>query len=537
MSMVPDQRSPPGADSLDKTWSRTDGSSGSGSTPASLIPGLTILFHPDFDRIGERAGLAGLVGGSVELSRQTPEFAAPGAATSQPLADQGLSRQPLRLRHAGDRIVFDRGASSRTRLSLDGREIEATASCGAKALEDGVVLLLGGRVVLLLHLLDPIADLETPRFGLVGESPALTQVRRDIVRTADLEVPILLRGESGTGKELVARAIHEASPRSRRPYVAVNMAAIPGNLAASELFGAERGAFTGSDRNRAGFFEQASSGTLFLDEIGETPVEVQALLLRALEGGEIQRVGGERPRTVDVRVVSATDADLEAAAHDGTFRSPLLHRLSGYVLRLPPLRHRREDFGRLFAFFLRRELESLGSLHLVAPRRHPWLPAALVARLAAWHWPGNVRQLANVVRQLVIANRGDDPATRFSEVEDLLRKTPAGPQTAEPPPLDAPAPHPPAGPRKPSDLSEAEVVAALRAHRFRPGEAADALGIPRSSIYSLIDKIPSLRKAAELSREEIEDARARAGPSLEAVAAELEVSERALRRRLGELES
>ena len=163
--------------------------------------------------------------------------------------------------------------------------------------------------------------------------------------------------------------------------------------------------------------------------------------------------------------------------------------------------------------------------------------AALVARLAAWHWPGNVRQLANVVRQLVIANRGDDPATRFSEVEDLLRKTPAGPQTAEPPPLDAPAPHPPAGPRKPSDLSEAEVIAALRAHRFRPGEAADALGIPRSSIYSLIDKIPSLRKAAELSREEIEEARARAGPSLEAVAAELEVSERALRRRLGELES
>lgn len=236
---------------------------------------------------------------------------------------------------------------------------------------------------------------------------------------------------------------------------------------------------------------------------------------------------------VDVRIVSATDADLEAAIEAERFRGPLLHRLSGYVIRLPPLRERREDFGRLFVHFLRRELRRLDDEHLLEPdRRRPWLPASWVARLAAGHWPGNVRQLANVVRQLVIANRGADPARRFEQAEALLQDS------------EAATPSSPAGfdrirrpqeSRRPSDLLEDEVVEALRTHRFRPAAAADALGIPRSSIYDLIDKIPGLRKASELTRKEIESARERTGPSLEALAAELEVSERALRRRLGEL--
>ncbi len=499
-----------------------------------LLPGLTVLYHPDLERIGERTVLDGLrAGRNSELSRHRPEFAAPGATTgSRPLGDVRLSRTPILLRAAGGGGVLVERSESRTSLVINGAEVEQEIALSAAALEEGVVLLLGGRVVLLLHHLDPVVDTRTPRFGLVGDSPAMVQLRRDIVQTADLRVPILLRGQSGTGKELVARAIHDASPRRSGPYVAVNMAALPPSLAAAELFGAERGAYTGADRRRRGHFEQAHGGTLFLDEVGETPTEVQALLLRALESGEVRSVGGGQLATLDVRILSATDADLEGAIESERFRAPLLHRLAGYVLRLPPLCHRREDFGRLFLHFLRRELEAVDQLHRLAPRPRPWLSASLVARLAAWSWPGNVRQLANVVRQLVIANRHADPATRFEEVEILLDAEHAqDSQGVRRAPTSTPAR------KRAGELCEKEVMEALRAHDYRPAAAADALGIPRSSIYDLMKRIPGLRKASEVSREEIDEARLRVGPSLEAVAAVLEVSQRALRRRLGQLEA
>lgn len=526
---------------VDGTVTRDQTRSGSSAWPSShegnRLPGLTILYHPDLERVGERTVLEGLdTARGAALSRKAPEFAIPGSTVgaARPLDDNRISRQALILRRRDGAIHVDK-SESKTRLSVDGNTIERATSVPENDLARGVVLLLGERIVLLLHFLDPIADTTTPRFGLVGESPAMVRLRRDVVQTADLDVTLLLRGESGTGKEVVAQAIHQAGPRRERPLVAVNMAAVPTALAAAELFGAEKGAYTGADRRRAGHFERARGGTLFLDEIGETPPEVQTMLLRTLETGEIQPVGSERVERPNVRVISATDADLEAAIDDDRFRSPLLHRLSGYVIHLPPLRERREDFGRLFVFFLRRELEALGLLRHYSGR---WLPASLVARLAAWHWPGNVRQLANTVRQLVIANRDAERAQRFEAIERLLGNesstavpTARGDSAQEEPPRQEPPP----GPRRPSDLREEEIVAALKAYRFRPAAAADALGIPRSSIYDLIAKIPSLRKANDLEREEIEAACAREGPSLEAVAAALEVSERALRRRMGEL--
>lgn len=523
--------------------------SGSSSWPPSTVdmrvPGLTVLYHPDLDRVGERTVLGELgTDRGVGVARLTPEFAAPGGEVRRPLGDKRISRRPILLRRRGGGLHIDRGESS-TRLEVEGRAVAGAVTFPDESLEQGLVMLLGGSVVLLWHLLDPVVDTPGSRFGLVGESPAMVRLRRDIVQTADLGVTILLRGESGTGKELVARAIHDAGPRRDRPWVAVNMAAVPANLAAAELFGAERGAYTGADRRRAGYFERARGGSLFLDEIGETPPEVQALLLRALETGEVQAVGSEHTKRPDVRVISATDANLEAAIDAERFRSPLLHRLSGYVIRLPPLRERREDFGRLFVTFLRRELSALDLQDRLGGR---WLPASLVARLALWHWPGNVRQLANTVRQLVIANRDADPARHFDDIEALLgvlaERIPdpvSNPDpVSTPDPVSNPGPvstEDPvrSGPRRPSDLREGEIVAALRAHRFRPAAAADALGIPRSSIYDLIAKIPGLRKASDLTREEITAALDGAGPSLEAVAAALEVSERALRRRMGEL--
>jgi two-component system nitrogen regulation response regulator GlnG len=365
-------------------------------------------------------------------------------------------------------------------------------------------------------------------------------VRRAIARVAALRTAVLLRGETGTGKEVVARALHEHGARADGPFVSVNLAALPPSLAAAELFGARRGSYTGSVRDQPGYFSLAHGGTLYLDEVGEAPAEIQVMLLRALETGEITAVGDPAPRRVDVRIVSATDADLEEAISRGTFRSPLLHRLSGYLIRLPPLRQRKEDIGRLLVHFLRIELERIGEpLPCRQAADAPWLPAALVSRLARYFWPGNVRQLQNVARQLAIDGRGQPVLPDSPELDALMPEiSPASPASpASPdltPPPDRPAP-PKARGRRPSDVSEDEMIAALRAHRWNLKAAAGALGIPRTSMYLLLERSERVRPAAEVPAEEIREAYARCGGDLEALAAGLEVSERALRQRLKDL--
>lgn len=501
---------------------------------ATTLFGLTILGHPDGSRVGERAVLAGLeIGERAGLSRLEPLFAAPGQTSSpRPLEHRRLSRRPLMLEAAEGRGVRLRREESGTVATVDGEALVEEFVFGPERLAHGVVLLLGGRVVLLLHRLQPLIDPKLPHFGLIGESLAMQTLRHRLRQVADLDVSVLLRGESGTGKELAARALHDGGSRRDRPFVAVNMAAVPPSLAASELFGAARGAFTGADRARPGYFTRADGGTLFLDEVGEMPVEVQTVLLRCLESGEVQPVGDAAPRRVDVRVVAATDADLEKAVADGRFRAPLLHRLAGFVIPLPPLRERRDDIGRLLARFLEQELAAVGeSGRLTADP--PWLPAEITARLARLDWPGNVRQLRNVVRQLVIDCRGADIARLDPALDALLEQGTASVEEASRPDHDAS----PAKPiRRPLDeISDDELLAALRAERWRPHAAARRLGIPRPSIYHLMHKCPRVRVASELERAELEPLRERHGDDLAAMAAELEVSELALRRRLGEL--
>ncbi len=397
------------------------------------VPGLTILAHPDARRIGERTALTALMSGNaVSLSRLEPSFSAPGQAQRRPLAVPHLSRQPLKLVAAGVdsfRLLRNR---SRTRVVADGVAVDQRFDFSVEDLGRGIVLLLADRVALVLHPLDPAPPMDVPRFGLVGESTGIVAVRQQIARVADLKVPALVRGETGTGKELVATAVHQASPRRSKPFVPVNMGAIPATLAAAELFGAARGAYTGANRRRTGYFARAEQGTLFLDEIGETPPEVQVLLLRTLETGVVQPVGAETSLKVDVRILAATDSHLESEIAAGRFRAPLLHRLSGYEIRLPPLRERRDDIGRLLIHFLRQELEELGEVWRLdepAAMPKPWLTASVVARLASWSWPGNVRQLRNVARQLVIGNRGEPRLELVPEVEVLLRDsgTPVAP--------------------------------------------------------------------------------------------------------------
>ncbi len=238
------------------------------------------------------------------------------------------------------------------------------------------------------------------RHGLIGESPPMVRLRALIDKLAAVDSTVLLRGESGSGKELVARALHQGSRRAAGAFVAVNCATLSETLLESELFGHERGAFTGAQNRKLGKFELASGGTIFLDEVAEIPVQLQAKLLRALQERQIERVGGERPIAVDVRLLAATHRDLEAAIAAGAFRADLFYRLNVVTLALPPLRERPDDIVLLARFFAREQ-----GKHLMRPVLGFTTEAQ--AALAAYDWPGNVRQLANVVERAVVLGDGE----------------------------------------------------------------------------------------------------------------------------------
>ncbi len=244
------------------------------------------------------------------------------------------------------------------------------------------------------------AGAATERGGLVGNGPAMAEVYRKIGIYAAADAAVVITGETGTGKELVARAIHDRSPRAGDPFVAVNCAAISEELLESELFGHEKGAFTGALRSHRGRFERADGGTLFLDEIGEMPLHTQAKLLRVLEEGSIERVGGERSLRVDVRVVCATNVFLEQAVGEGRFRPDLYHRLSVLRIHLPPLRQRLEDIPELVGHFL-------AQFGLKYGRRVQGLTPEALQLLQAYLWPGNVRELRNVLERVFVESAGE----------------------------------------------------------------------------------------------------------------------------------
>jgi len=489
---------------------------------------LTIAYHPDIERIGERARFEG---NTLELSRLSPDFTVPGADRSRPLEDRYLSRSPvLRLARSGDTIHVE--APSSTPVELDGRPLAGGAArawqvLGTDELQRGAILEIGGRVVVVVHLARPDGP-RAPRYGLVGDSDAIEAVRHDIARVSDLTESVLIRGETGTGKELVARAIHDASPRAVRPFRAINVATLLSTTAQSALFGHARGGFTGATADREGAFASADTGTLFLDEVGELPHEIQPMLLRVLETREVEPVGSERTRKVDVRLLSATDADLEQQITESGFREALYHRLASYQLLVPPLRDRRDDIGRLLAHFLVAQLGDTGDLDRLraqATRDELWLPSSLVARLVRYAWPGNVRQLRNAVRQLAIANRGAAQVRPDPVLERLLAAT------RPPPPAPAVAP----ARRDPASISDDDLVATLERVDWSPVAAAQQLGVSRSSLYVLIDRSSRIRKAKDLSEAELRQAFADSAGELDVAARELKVSRRALKLRWVEL--
>jgi formate hydrogenlyase transcriptional activator len=229
----------------------------------------------------------------------------------------------------------------------------------------------------------------------VGSSEAISQVTRQVIRVAPSTATVLITGESGTGKELIARAIHKRSQRSASPFTKLNCAATPPSLIAAELFGYEKGAFTGADQRRAGRFEVANHGTIFLDEIGDMPAETQVALLRVLQEREFERVGGTQSVSVDVRVLAATNCDLRAAVRSGKFRADLFYRLNVFPIHLPPLRERREDILLLAKYFIARYSAKTG-------KTIRWIDNHTARLLKRYDWPGNIRELQNVVERAMI---------------------------------------------------------------------------------------------------------------------------------------
>jgi len=258
-------------------------------------------------------------------------------------------------------------------------------------------------------MLEP-TEAEDKTLPLIGRSPAMQDVYRIIARVVSNDLTVLVSGESGTGKELVARAIHDLGPRRRSPFLALNMAAIPRELIEAELFGHERGAFTGAQARSAGRFEQAAGGTLFLDEIGDMPMEAQTRLLRVLQSGEFTTVGGARTIRADVRIVAATNRDLAQLVGTGQFREDLFYRLNVVPVTLPALRARRQDIALLARHFLDRAVED------GLPRKQ--LAADAVAVLEAYDWPGNVRELENMMRRMSVLAR--DERIDGAEVRGML---------------------------------------------------------------------------------------------------------------------
>jgi two-component system, NtrC family, nitrogen regulation response regulator GlnG len=340
----------------------------------------------------------------------------------------------------------------------------------------------------------PASDRDTEELPLIGRSPPMQEIYRVLARLTQSDLTVMINGESGTGKELVARVLHDYGKRRQGPFVAINMAAIPRELIESELFGHEKGAFTGAQSRTPGRFEQAEGGTLFLDEIGDMPLEAQTRLLRVLQQGEYTTVGGRTPIKTNVRIIAATHRDLKNQIQQGLFREDLFYRLNVVPIRLPPLRERLEDVGDLIRHFLRQAgREGLGQKSI---------ETAAIERLKAHAWPGNVRELENVVRRLValypqdtltaqiveqelagsaptMQSRGDGDSGEFSEaVERYLTRYFAsfGGEL------------PPAGlyDRVIRDVEKPLISAALASTRGNQIKAAELLGLNRNTLRARI---------------------------------------------------
>lgn len=499
---------------------------GSYQVPALM---LTIAFHPETDRIGESTLLPmGRGAKQWHIGRGTPYFSRSAGAeelsAERSLDDMYISRMSLQLDYANGALVVGREVDA-CRCQVAGVELEGSIELSADDLKAGVPIFLANRILLLLsatvkeRLSAPKADVCSE---LIGSGPYITSLKEQIAAAAASDVDVFIRGETGTGKELVANAIHVNSARASTDMITVNMAAIPVALAPSALFGSAKGSFTGANSSSVGYFEQAQKGILFLDEIGDTPLEIQAQLLRALQQREIQPVGGTI-KSIDCRVIAATDVPVDEG---GDFKTALRHRLAGCEIVLGALRDHPEDIGELLWFFIEDYLKETAAMISLPGPDSDRLEVAAWAELfhvfLRYSWPGNVRQLANFARQISMASGA---ALVFPQhLRDELK--------ADPRNLDVSLEISTPPTTRSEDVSEMELVEAMAKALYEPKAAAALLGMSRTAIYRRIDESDELRIAGDVSEEELQRALDTFDGNLNKAALDLRVSRVGLRFRV-----
>jgi transcriptional regulator with AAA-type ATPase domain len=483
-----------------------------GGRPAALL-GLTILWHPDNARVGEQfIGPAGQ--GAVEVSRYAPLFFRPGQ-DGIAIGHRAIARAPLTLRRTVDDGVEITPPESRMAVEVNGEVLSSAITFDCDEVARGIVLGLGGHVLLCLHWMTSFPRTnDVP--GLLGVSSGAIATRELIRQVASTDLPVLLLGETGTGKDVAARAIHAASKRRGLPLVAVNMATLNESLAAADLFGAAKGAYTGAQAARQGLFAEADGGTLFLDELGDTPASVQPMLLRVLETGRYRPLGANQEAVSSARLIAATDQDLDAKG----FNQPLLRRMESFVIRVPALRERREDIGVLLLHALRACVDG--------PQELAAFPSALVSEMCNYDWPGNIRQLANVARRAVMAQRaGQVPAmAQFVREPFVSRSVILGKYADLPKEVRSPVR------RSLASISNDDVMLAMDDNDWQISGAAQQLGISRPSLYKLIEAHPQIRPAGMIPQPEIQAAASAFGGDVSLCAAQLKTPAEALRRHL-----
>ncbi|WP_262692589.1 sigma 54-interacting transcriptional regulator [Kordiimonas aestuarii] len=495
-----------------------------GSAGEPVVPSIAIVWHPDPDRVGSTSTLLSSGNSGAAISRSEPLFSKPPHKDGKPLLDHHVSRAPVGIRRTATRTYTITPPPSRMQIAVNGNIITAPTEVALEDCGGTIFLSLSAHVVLAIfeQPMDPAGSLH--HHGMIGISAETQFLRANIERIAPSGIPVLIRGETGTGKEIVAAALHALSPHSAKPMLSVNMATLAPELAAAELFGAEKGAYTGAHQARAGLFEQANGSTIFLDEIGSVPESVQPMLLRTLELGEIRRVGGTRVMRTSARIIAATDQSLETSG----FSHPLLRRLERYVLTVPALRQRRVDIGPLIVYFFRQFYRQNPD---IAPAD---IPSEWIVPLFLHNWPGNVRELRNVVEQMAL---GLKPELTASGGE-------RAPNHGQPPAgegFKAAQGHTAFRSRSQyrdsADVSESEILAALDQTGWQIKEAAHRLGLSRGTLYNLMRQHSGIRQVEDLDDTQIRTVMNEYPGDLTAWARTLRVGRDALKRRIKALTS